>query len=186
MTIHHHRSVEAAGRIPKEFTLDTRIRKRRTSLGCAPVGWRMTEEAVGGSGWFGVPPSGGRHDGPPEGGTPNRDDPSPTASEIVSMNSRAQSRLDWRIAKIAFIALILLWCVASVHAAGPLQLRPDRILRLARPTDPRSLDPVLADASQDILLQPLLYQPLLDLTNGTVVVNNLTRNWEISAPPNEP
>ena len=57
---------------------------------------------------------------------------------------------------------------------------PRKILHLARPADPKSLDPALYDSNQDGLLNVLLFQSLLDITNRTEVINNQAKEWSVS------
>ena len=82
------------------------------------------------------------------------------------------------------VLFILLFATASIFAAEtPAPAMPKRggTLRLARPADPRSLDPAHFDSSQDGLLNVLLYQSLLDITNGTEIIHNLASDWKLSA-----
>jgi ABC-type transport system substrate-binding protein len=58
--------------------------------------------------------------------------------------------------------------------------RRPNILRLARTTDPATLDPVLMMTVEDVLLVHLLYLPLLDVTNGTQLVPCAARSWSAS------
>ncbi len=58
--------------------------------------------------------------------------------------------------------------------------RQEGILRLARTTDPKTLDPVLMTSMEDFLLWYLLHLPLLDLTNGTSLVPCAAQSWSAS------
>ena len=53
-------------------------------------------------------------------------------------------------------------------------------LRLALPNDPQTLDPALVSLTADFELMPLLYLPLLDLTNGLALLNYAAADWHSS------
>jgi ABC-type transport system substrate-binding protein len=74
-----------------------------------------------------------------------------------------------------FLLGLTLW---SVGAAEP-DAR-NRILHLARTDDPQTLDPVMIQIQDDYLLQPLLYLPLLDNTNGVDLVGCGAKDWTVS------
>ena len=80
----------------------------------------------------------------------------------------------------SFAAVVILFLSLFCRAASPTASLPWKVLRLARPADPRSLDPALFDSNQDGLLNVLLFQALLDITNRTEVINNQTRDWSVS------
>ena len=76
------------------------------------------------------------------------------------------------------ILFLLLFTAASLPAAETPR-RP-HILRLARTDDPATLDPATMQTSDDTLLWPLLYLPLLDVTNRTDLVPCAARAWNVS------
>lgn len=51
------------------------------------------------------------------------------------------------------------------------------ILRIARLSDPQTIDPAMMSAMEDYLLTYVLHQPLLDVTNTDQIVNNLSRDF---------
>ena len=53
-------------------------------------------------------------------------------------------------------------------------------LRLALRNDPQTLDPALVFLQTDFVLVPLLFLPLLDVTNGLTLVNYSTTEWRAS------
>ena len=69
--------------------------------------------------------------------------------------------------------------VASATGSEPTKHRD--ILRLARTTDPQTLDPTLMISVEDFLLWPLLHLPLLDIIGGTNLVPCAAEKWNISA-----
>ena len=58
--------------------------------------------------------------------------------------------------------------------------RGPNILRLARTTDPASLDPALIMTAEDYLLMSLLHLTLLEVTNGTQLVPCAALSWSAS------
>jgi ABC-type transport system substrate-binding protein len=76
------------------------------------------------------------------------------------------------------ILFVLLFTATSLFAAAPPR-RPN-ILRLARTEDPMTLDPLTMQTMEDSLLWPLLYLPLLDVTNRTELVPCAARAWKSS------
>ena len=87
--------------------------------------------------------------------------------------SRLKPALRQGLAHAAFplaLMLLLFVCATAPLPAAETPRRPN-ILRLARTTDPATLDPTLMPANiEDIMLFPLLYLPLLDVTNRTQLV----------------
>lgn len=63
---------------------------------------------------------------------------------------------------------------AKVHRAA------DKILRLARSTDPGALDPAKMVMTEDMMLSTLLHLPLLDVTNGLQLVPCGAASWTVS------
>lgn len=81
-----------------------------------------------------------------------------------------------------FLGLLLLATTGS--AGSPIAgaaTRRGGTLRLARPSDPQTLDPVLYQMQEDYVLFPLLYLPLLDNTNGVDLVSCAAQDWKVSA-----
>ena len=79
------------------------------------------------------------------------------------------------------LALILAFLAGiAFHLPAAETPRNPHILRLARISDPATLDPVLMVMAEDSLLFPLLYLPLLDLTNGTRLVPCAASAWQAS------
>lgn len=78
----------------------------------------------------------------------------------------------------AVLLFLLLFAAASLPAAEP----PKRggTLRLARVNDPTTLDPALVSSMVDVLMLPLLYQPLIDFRGGANLANHLATNWTVS------
>ncbi len=76
----------------------------------------------------------------------------------------------------------LLFAVALLAVAGPVsaQAKSGGILRLARLFDPVTLDPPKIELTEDLMLIPLLYQPLLDVKGGTNLVPAAARDWSVS------
>ena len=72
----------------------------------------------------------------------------------------AENSCDWRRPRRADGPAL----PAPKHREGPTSSD------LARTTDPATLDPALLLTQEDDMLFPLLYLPLLDLTNGTQLV----------------
>lgn len=68
-----------------------------------------------------------------------------------------------------------------IAAPGPGRQPGERILRLARPTDPGALDPAKMVLAEDMLLLQLLYIPLLDITNGVQLIPGAAASWNSSA-----
>ncbi len=56
----------------------------------------------------------------------------------------------------------------------------DNIRHVARLFDPQTLDPALMQLVDDIQLLPLLFSPLLDLTNATELVPLSAKDWSMS------
>lgn len=56
----------------------------------------------------------------------------------------------------------------------------NNVLRLARITDPATLDPAFVNSTEDELLLFLVHKPLIDLERGTNLVPSGARTWEIS------
>ena len=54
------------------------------------------------------------------------------------------------------------------------------LFRSARTDDPATLDPATMQSMDDYLLWPLLYLPLLDVTNRTKLVPCAARAWNAS------
>jgi oligopeptide transport system substrate-binding protein len=95
----------------------------------------------------------------------------------------------------AFVALACLRCMhrgglvflilfGSVFAFGaPASAIPKRdgILRIARPTDPQTLDQALLFTGEDAMLSYLVHLPLLDVMGGTNVVPCAAESWSASA-----
>ena len=77
------------------------------------------------------------------------------------------------------IILFLLLLTTPSFTAAEAPHRP-KILRLARTDDPMTLDPQRMQAMTDYLLWPLLYLPLLDVTNRTELVPCAARDWYVS------
>lgn len=87
--------------------------------------------------------------------------------------------------RIGFVAIWLGWMLwaASVAQGSDFANRPavERgILRLARISDPQTVDPAMLTSAEDFLLFYVLHQPLLDITNNDQVINNLTTRFETS------
>ena len=78
----------------------------------------------------------------------------------------------------AIILFLLLFTMVSLCAAE--KSRRSNILRLARTGDPANLDSQLMQTAQDSILWPLLYLPLLDVTNRTELVPCAARAWNVS------
>ena len=76
------------------------------------------------------------------------------------------------------ILFLLLFTTVSLRAAE--KSRRPNILRLARTGDPANLDSQLMQTAQDSILWPLLYLPLLDVTNRTELVPCAARAWNVS------
>lgn len=88
----------------------------------------------------------------------------------------------------ALLRWILLWIAcaslpgAELHAGQSPGRKPgERILHLARTTDPGALDPARMVMLEDMLLTPLLYIPLLDVTNGVQLIPGAAAAWDSSA-----
>lgn len=81
----------------------------------------------------------------------------------------------WASVKVLFL---LLFTASSVSAAETPR-RPN-ILRLARIGDPMTLDPSTIQTAADTILWPLVYLPLLDITNRTGLVPCAARAWNTS------
>ena len=94
--------------------------------------------------------------------------------------SRSRLRTPFSSASFApvIILFLLLFTMVSLRAAEK-QRRPN-ILRLARTGDPATLDSVAMQSMQDFFLWPLLYLPLLDVTNRTELVPCAARAWNVS------
>ena len=75
--------------------------------------------------------------------------------------------------------LFLLLFTATALCAAETPRRP-KILRLARTDDPMTLDPSTMQTMVDGLFWPLLYLPLLDITNRTDLVPCAARAWNVS------
>ena len=76
------------------------------------------------------------------------------------------------------ILFLLLFTTVSLRAAE--KPRRPNILRLARTDDPATLDPAAMQSVADMMLWPLLYLPLLDVTNRTELVPCAARAWNVS------
>jgi ABC-type transport system substrate-binding protein len=74
---------------------------------------------------------------------------------------------------------LLLLFTATALCAAETPRRPN-ILRLARTDDPMTLDPSTMQTMADGLFWPLLYLPLLDITNRTDLVPCAARAWNVS------
>ncbi len=91
----------------------------------------------------------------------------------------------WRSGTVAW-AWVILAVICQLRAAGPPpssgpgHRAADRILRLARTTDPGALDPAKMMMAEDMLLMPLLYLPLLDVTNGLQLIPCAAASWNSS------
>ena len=81
-------------------------------------------------------------------------------------------------ASVKTLFLLLLFTTAALCAAETPR-RP-KILRLARTDDPMTLDPSTMKTMDDGLFWPLLYLPLLDVTNRTDLVPCAARAWKVS------
>ena len=81
-------------------------------------------------------------------------------------------------ASVKTLFLLLLFTTAALCAAETPR-RP-KILRLARTDDPMTLDPSTMQTMVDGLFWPLLYLPLLDITNRTDLVPCAARAWNVS------
>ena len=81
-------------------------------------------------------------------------------------------------ASVKTLFLLLLFTTAALCAAETPR-RP-KILRLARTDDPMTLDPSTMKTMDDGLFWPLLYLPLLDVTNRTDLVPCAARAWNVS------
>src|SRR5512140_2457955 len=64
---------------------------------------------------------------------------------------------------------------------GTRSASQERVLRLARASDPQTLDPARSQLAKDMLLLWLLHQPLLDLADGGGITHFAGRSWEASA-----
>ena len=76
------------------------------------------------------------------------------------------------------ISLLLGFATAALPAAETRQR--GGTLRLARVNDPTTLDPALVSSMVDVLMLPLLYQPLIDFRGGANLANHLATNWSVS------
>ena len=82
-----------------------------------------------------------------------------------------------------FGLLVALWLAGTGFASparGAETRKQGGILRLARTTDPKTLDPLLMGTMQDYLLMPLMHLPLLDLVGGTNLVPCGAEAWSAS------
>ncbi len=84
-------------------------------------------------------------------------------------------KLDPALVALGIVLLALTTCAARVSA------QDHRVLRLARPTDPQTLDPALSYMQCDLDLLPLVHLTLLDVVDGTRLTNNAAREWKASA-----
>lgn len=84
------------------------------------------------------------------------------------------------LAGLAFVIWLLLFQGnANRSAAGDVPQRTGT-LRLARLSDPVTLDPAKVIMSEDFLLVPLLHQSLLDVKDGVNLVPKAARDWSAS------
>ncbi len=108
------------------------------------------------------------------------------SSSLKILGWRTRSRWDWRSAcgtsTLSFASAILLalvwFATDSLHAAE--SHKRGGTLRLARVNDPTTLDPALVSSMVDVLLLPLLYQPLIDFRGGANLASGLASNWSVS------
>ncbi len=78
----------------------------------------------------------------------------------------------------SFVILAVLLCSAALQASA---ISPGRgTLRVARLFDPETLDAAKMELAEDFMLQPLLYQSLLDLRDGTNLIPGAACAWSIS------
>ncbi len=84
-------------------------------------------------------------------------------------------KLDPALAVLGMILLAVTTCAVGLAAQG------QRVLRLARPTDPQTLDPALPYMQCDTVLLPLLHLTLLEVVGGTSLTNSAAREWKASA-----
>jgi ABC-type transport system substrate-binding protein len=79
------------------------------------------------------------------------------------------------------VAAIVLLLFAATLAAGIEVPSRERVLHIARLEDPRTLDPALIEMQEDFLLFPLVHMSLLEITNGTTLVPQAAKSWNVSA-----
>lgn len=78
---------------------------------------------------------------------------------------------------------MVIWFLIFIAASSlPAAETPKRggTLRLARVNDPTTLDPALVSSMVDVLMLPLLYQPLIDFRGGANLASHLATNWSAS------
>ena len=83
-----------------------------------------------------------------------------------------------------FGLLVALWLAGTGFASpalGSETRKQGGILRLARPTDPKTLDQALMSTREDGLLSCLVHLPLLDVIGGTNLVRCAAESWSASA-----
>lgn len=65
-------------------------------------------------------------------------------------------------------------------AVSAAQSRPVNILRIAHTTDPDTLDPAIANTTEDGMILYLVHRLLIDVEHGTNVVPGVAQRWEVS------
>lgn len=99
----------------------------------------------------------------------------------ASSNQTAQSqraRVVSRFSRTSVVCLLYLFCT-SIFSLAAEETRPLRILRIAAPLDPMSLDSVMITSSLDFTFFPLLNQALLDV-RGTNLTPRAAEKWHAS------
>lgn len=80
---------------------------------------------------------------------------------------------------LRLVGLLVLSLVLFSHVSGAAPRRGG-VLRLARVNDPATLDPGTVSSMVDVMLLPLLFQPVIDFQGGAILTNRLCRSWSSS------
>ncbi|MHC1767253.1 MAG: ABC transporter substrate-binding protein [Verrucomicrobiia bacterium] len=78
-------------------------------------------------------------------------------------------------------AAFLLLVIGNPVQIQAAEIRASRVLHLARPNDPKTLDLAGTYLSADFILLALLNRPLLEVVNGTELINCAASTWSRSA-----
>ena len=81
---------------------------------------------------------------------------------------------------ISLSLLLLLFSGMGIPVMSESAVLGGGTLRLARGTDPQTLDPAMMNDMEDVALFPLLFLPLVDVTGGTNLVACAAASWSVS------
>lgn len=87
------------------------------------------------------------------------------------------------LARMAVLARVLLLAAFACSLFAPSAFGErslENLLRIARITDPMSLDPAFVINTEDLMLALLVHQPLIDVERGTNLIPRGAARWEVS------